>query len=99
MRLFGEIMTWAYSTRTSVRQGSGLEFVTGGRPGSGTVRIEDAVSGELIGQFIYGGGSFLLPVGLSLRSGLYLAVFEPGPEQDDPVSARDNEVYFVVRPL
>jgi hypothetical protein len=91
-------MTWAYSMRTSVRQGESLAFVTGGTPAGGTVRIEDALDGELIHQDAYGGGSWLLPVGPDWRSSLYLAVFEPGPEQGDPVCEQDNEAYFVVRP-
>jgi hypothetical protein len=90
-------MTWAYSRRTSIRRGEPLAFVTGGAPASGTVRIEDAVTGVLIGQDAYGGGSWLLPVGTAWRSSLYRAVFEPGPEQGDPVREQDNEVYFVVR--
>ncbi len=91
-------MTWAYSQRTSVRQGESLPFVLGGTPADGTVRIEDAVDGALIGQDAYGGGSWHLTIEAAWRSGLYRAVFEPGPEQSDPVSAQDNEVYFVVRP-
>ncbi|HXP18632.1 MAG TPA: N,N-dimethylformamidase beta subunit family domain-containing protein [Streptosporangiaceae bacterium] len=91
-------MTWAYATRTSVRQGETLAFVVGGAPADGTVRVHDEVSGELIHQDAYGSGSWLLPVGPAWRSSLYLAVFEPGPEQGDPVSAEDNEAYFVVRP-
>jgi len=91
-------MTWAYARRTSVRQGGTLAFTAGGAPARGTVRVEDAVDGELLHEGTYGGGSWRLPVGTAWRSSLYRAVFEPGPEQDDPVSAQDNEAYFVVRP-
>lgn len=91
-------MTWAYATRTAVRQGEVLAFVTGGAPARGTVRVEDAVDGELVHQGAYGGGSWRLAAGPGWRSSLYRAVFEPGPERGDPVSAQDNEAYFVVRP-
>ena len=39
-------MTWAYSMRTSVRQGETLAFAVGGVPASGTVRLQDAVDPE-----------------------------------------------------
>ena len=91
-------MTWAYPKRTLVRQGEVLTFGVGGEPASGTVRIEDSIDGELVGHHPYSGGSWPLRIGRDWRGGLYRAVFEAGPEQGDPVSAQDNEAYFVVRP-
>jgi hypothetical protein len=91
-------MTWAYPKRTSVRQGEVLTFAVGGEPAGGTVRIEDPIDGELVGQHAFSGDSWLLRIGPDWRGGLYRAVFEAGPEEADPVSAHDNEAYFVVRP-
>ncbi len=91
-------MTWAYPKHTAIRQGQVLAFAVGGEPISGTVRVQDAVADELIAEDTCRGGSWLLRVGPDWPSGLYRAVFEPGPEQADPVSAQDNEAYFVVRP-
>jgi hypothetical protein len=91
-------MTWAYAVQTSVRQGEVLTFVVGGEPTSGTVLVEDTVSGGLISRDVYEGDSWRLRIGRDWPGGLYRAVFEAGQEQADPVSAQDNEAYFVVRP-